>query len=103
MEDLLRKVRVATTLGTWQATLTQWKEGGEGLRAQWRQNTVEERLLGVSLTGAHPPAALLSPLGPRHNLSVCNEAVYAVLAHLDIFTAAVQRARLHAWAFKLLL
>lgn len=51
MEDLLRKVRVATTLGTWQATLTHWKEGGEGLRAQWRQNTVEERLLGVSLTG----------------------------------------------------
>lgn len=60
MEDLQRKVRIATTLGTWQATLTQWKEGGEGLRPQWRRNTVEERLLGVSLTGAdcssHAPA-----------------------------------------------
>lgn len=55
MDDLRRKVRIAACLGTWQATLTHWKEGGEGLRPQWRKNTVEERLLGVSLTGAHMP------------------------------------------------
>jgi ribonucleoside-diphosphate reductase alpha chain len=44
---LKRKVRLATILGTMQATLTDFKY----LRKVWRQNTEEERLLGVSLTG----------------------------------------------------
>lgn len=46
-EKLHRKVRLAATLGTWQSTLTNFK----GLRAIWRKNTEEERLLGVSMTG----------------------------------------------------
>jgi ribonucleoside-triphosphate reductase len=46
-DDLQRKVRIATILGTFQATLTDFKY----LRKVWRQNTEEERLLGVSLTG----------------------------------------------------
>lgn len=46
-DDLSRKVRIATTLGTLQSTLTSFR----GLRAVWRTNTEEERLLGVSLTG----------------------------------------------------
>lgn len=45
--DLLRKVRVATILGTWQSTLTDIKY----LRDIWKKNIEEERLLGVSLTG----------------------------------------------------
>lgn len=45
--DLERKVRLAATLGTWQSTLTNFK----GLRAIWKKNTEEERLLGVSMTG----------------------------------------------------
>lgn len=45
--ELDRKVRIATILGTWQSTLTNFK----GLRAIWKKNTEEERLLGVSLTG----------------------------------------------------
>jgi len=45
--DLQRKVRIATILGTFQATLTDFKY----LRKVWKQNTEEERLLGVSLTG----------------------------------------------------
>ena len=49
--DLLRKVTQASILGTWQATLTTWKEAQGGLRPIWRQNTEQERLLGVSLTG----------------------------------------------------
>jgi ribonucleoside-diphosphate reductase alpha chain len=49
---LERKVRLATTLGTFQSTLTEFKY----LRSVWRKNTEEERLLGVSLTGIldHP-------------------------------------------------
>lgn len=50
-EDLQRKVQIASILGTWQATLTRWKEARGGLRASWRENTQAERLLGVSLTG----------------------------------------------------
>ena len=44
---LSRKVRYATILGTFQATLTNFRY----LRPVWKQNTEEERLLGVSLTG----------------------------------------------------
>ena len=46
-DDLARKVRLATILGTAQATLTKFPY----LRKVWQNNTEEERLLGVSLTG----------------------------------------------------
>lgn len=47
-EDTLHhKVVLATVLGTLQSTLTHFP----GLRPKWEQNTSEERLLGVSLTG----------------------------------------------------
>jgi ribonucleoside-diphosphate reductase alpha chain len=44
---LARKVELATILGTWQSTLTNFKY----LRKIWKENTEEERLLGVSITG----------------------------------------------------
>jgi ribonucleoside-diphosphate reductase alpha chain len=44
---LKEKVRLATILGTFQATLTNFKY----LRNIWKANTEQERLLGVSLTG----------------------------------------------------
>jgi len=47
IEDLERKVRLATTLGTIQSTYTHFPY----LRKVWQRNTEEERLLGVSLTG----------------------------------------------------
>lgn len=47
LEDLKEKVRVATILGTFQSTLTNFKY----LREEWKENCEEERLLGVSLTG----------------------------------------------------
>ena len=52
LESLKRKVRVATIIGTMQSTLTNFKY----LRKIWKDNTEEERLLGVSLTGImdHP-------------------------------------------------
>ena len=47
MDTLKEKVRMATILGTFQSTLTNFKY----LRKVWKDNTEEERLLGVSLTG----------------------------------------------------
>ena len=51
-DDLKRKVRLATILGTLQSGLTDFRY----LSKKWRDNTMEERLLGVSLTGImdHP-------------------------------------------------
>ena len=47
LHSLKEKVEIATILGTYQATLTDFKY----LRKMWKDNTVEECLLGVSLTG----------------------------------------------------
>ena len=47
LDDVKRKVRLATILGTFQATLTNFRY----LRKNWKHNTEEEALLGVSLTG----------------------------------------------------
>tara|TARA_R110001632_G_scaffold59839_4_gene145315 strand:- start:11213 stop:13105 length:1893 start_codon:yes stop_codon:yes gene_type:complete len=45
--SLLRKVELATILGTFQSTMTDFPY----LRSIWKKNTEEERLLGVSITG----------------------------------------------------
>lgn len=47
VESLTRKARLATILGTFQSTLTNFPY----LRKVWQKNTEEERLLGVSMTG----------------------------------------------------
>jgi ribonucleoside-diphosphate reductase alpha chain len=44
---LMEKIRIATILGTWQATLTDFKY----VSHKWKDNCDEERLLGVSMTG----------------------------------------------------
>ena len=46
-KSLKKKVRLATILGTWQSTLTNFKY----LTGEWKRNCSDERLLGVSLTG----------------------------------------------------
>lgn len=46
-ETLLKKVELATILGTFQSTLTDFRY----LTKDWQKNAEEERLLGVSLTG----------------------------------------------------
>lgn len=46
-KSIKRKVELATILGTIQSTLTNFQFLGE----EWKKNTEEERLLGVSLTG----------------------------------------------------
>jgi ribonucleoside-diphosphate reductase alpha chain len=52
LEGLMEKVRIATTMGTIQSSLVNFKY----LRKVWKDNCEEERLLGVSLTGqmGHP-------------------------------------------------
>ena len=52
LPNLKRKIRIATILGTLQASLTDFRY----LRTVWKRNTEEEALLGVSLTGImdHP-------------------------------------------------
>jgi ribonucleoside-diphosphate reductase alpha chain len=59
--DLERKVKLATILGTVQATYTHFPY----LRKIWAKNTEEERLLGVSLTGImdHDILNGINPLG----------------------------------------
>lgn len=47
LDTLKYKVKIATVLGTIQSTLTDFRY----LSKQWKNNTEEERLLGVSLTG----------------------------------------------------
>lgn len=47
METLMGKIEIATVLGTFQSTLTDFPY----LRKIWVKNAEEERLLGVSLTG----------------------------------------------------
>jgi len=55
VETLKKKVRLATIIGTFQSTITNFRY----LRNVWKRNAEEERLLGVSLTGImdHPLTA----------------------------------------------
>jgi hypothetical protein len=46
-ETLLKKIRIAAILGTYQSTLTYFPY----LSKEWKQNCDQERLLGVSITG----------------------------------------------------
>lgn len=47
LDSLIRKVRIATLLGTYQSTLTKFNY----ISPEWAQHQEQERLLGVSLTG----------------------------------------------------
>ncbi len=47
MKSMKRKMRLATILGTYQATLTDFPY----LSKEWKENCEEEQLLGVSITG----------------------------------------------------
>lgn len=56
-ETLMKKIRLATILGTYQATLTNFGY----LSPEWKKNCDEERLLGVSITGQWDCEAVRNP------------------------------------------
>ena len=55
-DSLKRKMRLATLLGTYQATLTNF----EYLSKKWKENCEDEQLLGVSITGYYDNALVRS-------------------------------------------
>lgn len=61
VEQLIYKAQLAAILGTWQSTLTDFPY----LRKIWKDNTEEERLLGVSMTGALDNPLLNNPDDPK--------------------------------------
>ena len=61
IKDLQRKVRLATIIGTMQATLTNFRYLGPA----WKKNTEEESLLGVSLTGIEDNELMAGRLGKK--------------------------------------
>lgn len=82
-EDLYRKVEIATIIGTIQSLATNFP----GMREDWARNCVEERLLGVDITGqadcplldrVTPEGALLRE-GLRHHAVAVNAEVAAML------------------------
>jgi len=60
-EDLIRKAKIAAIFGTYQSTLTDFPY----LRKIWKDNTEEERLLGVSMTGPLDNKLLNDPDDPE--------------------------------------
>lgn len=57
LESLRKKIRVATILGTYQASLTKFPY----LSKEWKQNCEKETLLGVSITGQWDSPASRDP------------------------------------------
>lgn len=55
--SLLKKVRIATILGTYQSTLTNFPY----LSKEWKEHCEKERLLGVSITGQWDSPAVRKP------------------------------------------
>ena len=86
-EDLIRKIRLAAILGTLQSTLTDFKY----VRKIWKENTEEERLLGVSLTGIQDAKILRQPtkelLEALREAAVSTNAMYAELLGISQSTA----------------
>jgi len=79
-ESLQEKVKLATILGTFQSTLTDFKY----LRNIWKENTEAERLLGVSLTGIMDNRLTISPTpsflrGLRETAVECNQLLSSQL------------------------
>lgn len=61
MDTLLEKATIATIMGTFQSTLTHFPY----LRKIWKDNTEQERLLGVSITGILDCPLLNNPDDPE--------------------------------------
>ena len=69
-QEILEKVRIATIMGTFQSTLTNFRH----LRSKWLKNSKEERLLGVSLTGIMDHPLMSGQLGDEELAEFLQEA-----------------------------
>ena len=90
IEDLEKKVRMATILGTIQSSFTKFPY----LRKIWQKNTEEERLLGVSMTGimdnplmTTKNAGLEKTLEHLKNIAVKTNAEWAGRLGIPVATA----------------
>jgi ribonucleoside-diphosphate reductase alpha chain len=90
LEDLVRKVRVATILGTVQSTYTHFPY----LSKDWKDNTEEERLLGVSITGimdnplmTTSNSGLSETLEHLKNVAISTNAEFAERLGIPVSTA----------------
>ena len=90
IEDLERKVKLATILGTIQSTMIKFPY----LRKIWQNNTAEERLLGVSMTGimdnplmTNANAGLEKTLEHLRSVAVATNAEWAELLGIPASTA----------------
>ena len=86
-QSLTEKVRLATILGTFQSTLTDFKY----LRKVWKNNTEEERLLGVSLTGIMDNALMA---GKSTHLGMNIASTLNALKEVAVETNAAMSAQL---------
>jgi ribonucleoside-triphosphate reductase len=73
LESLVHKAKLATALGTYQSTMTDFPY----LRKIWQENTEEERLLGVSMTGPLDNKLMNDPSDPElpYRLETIKQAV----------------------------
>jgi len=78
-EDIKRKVRIATLLGTVQSTFTKFPY----LRKLWQKNTEEERLLGVSMTGIFDNTSLCTA-GPELDATLAELRAYARTVNVEL-------------------
>jgi len=90
MKDLERKVKLATILGTIQSTMIKFPY----LRKIWQNNTAEERLLGVSMTGimdnpltTSANEGLEKTLEHLRNVAVDTNAEWAFMAGVPVSAA----------------
>lgn len=65
--SLMRKARVATIIGTYQSSLTNYQY----IDPKWKENQEQERLLGVSITGQWDCPAVRSEYALRELRSYC--------------------------------
>jgi ribonucleoside-triphosphate reductase len=89
VESLYRKVELATIIGTIQSLVTNFP----GLRPEWKQNCIEERLLGVDITGQAdcPLLDRVSAEGEKLRQDLTNHAIEVnkrVAAMLEINQSA---------------
>ena len=83
IDDISNKIRLATILGTFQASLTEFPY----LRKIWQKNTEEEALLGVSMTGILDNTLLNNPDDPELPTRLENLRAIAVAVNAEFSNA----------------